>query len=200
MIEGRAFAMRQWMALELPISHSGGFDASRPRPLCPQWRPCGTKRRFGPIANMLASRPQPQSRVLEFWQQPRRCHAFLLSPMRRSGLLRLVFRLLWPRFRCEEEFPDNRQRPEAGARMRGFVQLSFRSPRWKNLRPPTRYGSAPYRGNRAACVSGTAAGRSEKSLRELRHVIRKYIFLDAIPHAEQKMSSGLQDPLCFAVG
>jgi hypothetical protein len=34
----------------------------------------------------------------------------------------------------------------------------------------------------------------------IRHIIRKYILLDAIPNVEQKMSSGLQDSLCFAVG
>ena len=34
----------------------------------------------------------------------------------------------------------------------------------------------------------------------IRHIIRKNVLLDAIPYAEQEMSSGLQDSLCFAVG
>src|SRR5581483_6166021 len=32
------------------------------------------------------------------------------------------------------------------------------------------------------------------------HVIGKYILLDAIPYVEQKMSSGLQNALCFTIG
>ena len=46
--------------------------------------------------------------------------------------------------------------------MHGFVRLSSRSPHGRNLRPPARYGSVPYRGSRAACVPESAADRSEK--------------------------------------
>src|SRR5262249_46879146 len=34
----------------------------------------------------------------------------------------------------------------------------------------------------------------------IRHIIGEYILLDAVPYVEQKMSSGLQDSLCFAIG
>src|SRR5262249_61804228 len=33
----------------------------------------------------------------------------------------------------------------------------------------------------------------------IRHIVRKYILLDAIPYAEQEMSPGLQNPPCFAI-
>ena len=119
-----------------------------------------------PERDIPTLRPQPRSRVLGFWQQPRRCHVCVQSRMRRSRLKLPVFPRLWPRFRCEEEFPDNKQRPEGAARMHGFVRLSSRSPHGKNPRPPARYGSVPYRGSRAACVPESVADRSEKSLRE----------------------------------
>jgi hypothetical protein len=111
-------------------------------------------------------RPQPRSRMPEFWQQPWRCHVCLQSQMRRSRLQLPVFPRLWPRFRCEGQFPDNKQRPEGAAKMHGFVRLSSRSPLGRNLPPPGHYGSVPYRGSRAACVPESAADRSEKSFRE----------------------------------
>ena len=122
--------------------------------------------RKGPTADVPISRPQPRLRVPEFWQQPRRCHVCPQSRIRRSRLQLPVFPRLWPLFRCEEEFPDNKQRQEGAARMHGFVRLSSRSPHGRTLRPPTRYGSVPYRASRAACVPENAADRSETSLQE----------------------------------
>ena len=144
-------------------------------------------------------RPQPGLRVPEISQQPRRCHVSLQSRMRHSRLQLPVSRRLWPRFRCEEEFPDNKQRPEGAARMHGFVRLSSRSPHGRNLRPPVRRGSC------SIVVAVRRAHEARRIVRKnpcesIRHIIRKYILLDAIPHVEQKMSSRLQDSLGFAVG
>ena len=70
-----------------------------------------------PEGDIPTFRPQPRLRAPEFWQQPRRCHVCLQSQMRRSRLQLPVFPRLWPRFRCEEGFPDNRQWQDDAARM-----------------------------------------------------------------------------------
>src|SRR5438105_4202022 len=102
--------------------------------------------------------------------------------MRRSRLQLRVFPRLWPRFRCEEEFPDNKQPPEGAARMHGFVRLSSRSLRGKpasssSLTDQCRIVVAV----RHACQKARRIVR--KNLCEsIRHIIRKYILLEAIPY------------------
>ena len=56
-------------------------------------------------------RPPRLLRAPEFWQQPRRRRVCLQSRMPRSRLQLPSSPGLWPLFRCEEEFPDNKQRP-----------------------------------------------------------------------------------------
>jgi hypothetical protein len=51
---------------------------------------------------------------------------------------------------------------------------------------------------RRACQKARRIVRKNPGER-IRHIIRKYILLDAIPYAEQKMSSRLQEAPCFTV-
>ena len=137
-------------------------------------------------------RPQPRSRVLEFWQQPRRCHVCVQSRMRR-GRLQLGFPRLWPRFRCEEEFLtiSNGRKARRGCTALFGSRLDHHAGETCVLQLATDQCRIVV-AVRRACQKARRIVR--KNLCEsIRHIIRKYILLDAIPYVEQKMSSGLQD-------
>src|SRR5882757_1464341 len=113
--------------------------------------------------------------------------------MRRSRLRLPIFPRLWPRFRCEEPSPDNKQRPEGAARMHGSLgsRLDHHAGETGVLQLATDQCRIVV-AVRRACQKARRIVR-KNPCESIRHIIRKYIFLDAIPYVEQKMSSGLQD-------
>src|SRR5690242_1895320 len=70
------------------------------------------------------------------------------------------------------------------------------------LEKPASFNSLPIRAIvvpvRRACQKARRIVRKHLS-KSIRHIIRKNVLFDAIPHIEQKMSSALQDAPCFAV-
>ena len=136
----------------------------------------------------------------EFWQQPRRCHVCLQSPMPRSRLQLPVFPVSGLDFVAKNSsltISDGRKARRGCTALFGS-RLDHHTGETCVLQFATDQRRIVV-AVRRACQKARRIVR--KNLCEsIRHIIRKYILFDAIPYIEQEMSSRLQDSLCFAIG